>query len=596
MTISLLLLVLLLLTMSSVKGCPPPCICKWRNGKQTVECLSRSLLIIPEGIDSSTQVLDASGNNILHIPSDNFLKMGLINLQKLFLSRCRIKTVHDEALKGLSNLVELDLSENMLSTVPTASLLNCPSLMKLSLNKNPIASLEKLAFNHLSFLTTLDLSGCDINQVDEAAFRSLYSLEWMDLSGNKIKAFPDIRSFPNRLKGLQLHDNPWTCDCNIRTFSRWLKLDVLPVLLPPLCLEPEKFRGVPVRKLDEGDLACSPEVTDSNFYFEAEKGRNVTLVCKVKATPEAKVSWMFNGEILQGNAAEYFIDELPEGQGSNLNLYNVNTACNGTFYCLAENPAGVAIANYTIAVIPRQPPALRFEEDHQGFKFFPIDTRVLALILAGVLVLTCLCLAAIIMAICEHEAKIKKRKSKILEQSKENASKVPGKSILKATNGAGYNNGMVADGVNNGHEDSRRNPDIIRGMTNGLGCRSEVEARNLAGYSLSQRNMRRPPPIIVAPAIPVRQPRDQSQPYLKPTLTGKNRPVSAPTFERFVERQDLHYTIGGYPQRRPGGHFMGRQVSYSERSSPRQQREVNHKLVSYCQSLDNPTFCGDVNL
>ena len=35
----------------------------------------------------------------------------------------------------------------------------------------------------------------------------------------------------------------------------------------------------------------------------------------------------------------------------------------------------------------------------------------------------------------------------------------------------------------------------------------------------------------------------RSGPYLKPTITGRFRPVSAPTFERFVEKLNVRYTL-----------------------------------------------------
>ncbi|KAF7276882.1 hypothetical protein GWI33_009689 [Rhynchophorus ferrugineus] len=43
---------------------------------------------------------------------------------------------------------------------------------------------------------------------------------------------------------------------------------------------------------------------------------------------------------------------------------------------------------------------------------------------------------------------------------------------------------------------------------------------------------------------------DSARPYLKPTLTGGSCPVSAPSFERYVESQDVRYTADGYPERR----------------------------------------------
>lgn len=66
-----------------------------------------------------------------------------------------------------------------------------------------------------------------------------------------------------------------------------------------------------------------------------------------------------------------------------------------------------------------------------------------------------------------------------------------------------------------------------------------------------------PNPIIVAPMGT----NGRNQPYLKPTLTGKNRPVSAPSFERYVEYFDLRSTSSGHPA------HIG--LSYSEQSSPK---------------------------
>ena len=40
----------------TAKDCPTRCECKWKKGKETVECVNASLTSIPEGLNADTQV------------------------------------------------------------------------------------------------------------------------------------------------------------------------------------------------------------------------------------------------------------------------------------------------------------------------------------------------------------------------------------------------------------------------------------------------------------------------------------------------------------------------------------------------------------
>ncbi|KAH1022175.1 hypothetical protein HUJ04_011607 [Dendroctonus ponderosae] len=529
------LLVNFLLTIALSSGCPDACFCKWRNGKQTVDCLNTGLLTIPEGIDPATQVLDAAGSNLQIIQPDYFSNLGLINLQKLFLRQCNIKAIHNDGFKGLTNLVDIELATNQLQRVPTEAFLNSPSLMRIVLRNNPITAIERLAFNHLSFLSTLDLSECQITYVDEEAFSTLYTLEWLDLSKNKIQTFPDMHHFPKALKGLQIHENPFNCDCKIRSFKQWLDRRIYPILVAPQCEKPDTLNGKLISTLKESDLACSPEAAPNSFYFEMEEGRNITFLCKVKSVPPASISWIFRGQVLQNNSESsaglrfvYFTEEGEEEKQSSLFIYNLNSANNGTFYCLAENPAGAASANYTIMIILKQEP-IRLEEGQA----FSID--VASIFVAAGLVLASLCFVAIIMALCKRQSKSKEKRKP--EQIVANV-QVPTlkKSVLKKP----PLQPAVAE------------PDIIN---------------EISGEANQYSNKLQLHPIIVTPIAIGNNGRNQ--PYLKPTLTGKHRPVSAPSFERYVEYFDLRSTSGGYTAQtgNPAVVSALRQTSYSEQSS-----------------------------
>jgi hypothetical protein len=337
----------------------------WRGGKQTAECMNGSLITIPDGIDQGTQVLDFHGNNLQMLPRERFQRMGLLNLQKIYLMRCRIKHIDDRAFRGLTNLVELDLSENLLTAVPTETFSDYQSLMRLTINGNPIRVLKTGSFLHLSYLTTLELSNCEIEMIDEDAFTGLDSLEWLKLDGNRLINIRGAHVLPDSLHGIHLHRNPWQCDCRLLELRSWLINYNVPQTIEPTCATPRRLRTVPIKTLELGDLACLPDVTPTTLYLEIAEGRNVSLLCKVSAVPEARVSWWFQGRILQNDSIVapglhlyYFLEEGAEEKRSELFIFNANTEDNGTFICVAENPAGKAQSNYTIRIVVKEEPVV----------------------------------------------------------------------------------------------------------------------------------------------------------------------------------------------------------------------------------------------
>ncbi|KAL3267367.1 hypothetical protein HHI36_011498 [Cryptolaemus montrouzieri] len=350
--------ILFLLTIKLGASCPPPCMCKWKYGKQTVECIDKDLLVIPEGMDSGTQVLEFSGNNLQILQKEKFLNMDLTNLQRIHLARCRITTINDRTFKGLTNLVELDLSGNLLEAIPSESFLDCPSLMRLTLSSNPIKMVRRAAFNHLSLLNTLELSRCLLSDIQDGAFQGLYSLEWLYLKENKLTTLKGLRYFPNSLKGIQFQDNPWNCDCHSVEFHNYIRILKTPNSMAPICQTPQRLAQQSLKTISPEELACLPEISPTTFYLEVGEGKNISLICHTNAIPEAKVSWWFKGQLIQNDTMVapglhliYFIEEGSESKQSELFIYNTNEYDNGTFFCIAENPAGIMQANFTIRVI-----------------------------------------------------------------------------------------------------------------------------------------------------------------------------------------------------------------------------------------------------
>ena len=116
------------------------------------------------------------------------------------------------------------------------------------------------------------------------------------------------------------------------------------------------------------ELACSPEVSPTATYQEIIQGKNMSLVCTVTSRPRPKISWWYRGLFINNGSTmvsdidmrQYFYRNSDQGDGSvksELVLLRTNLDDNGTFQCIAENRAGMAVANFTLNVVVPVPPA-----------------------------------------------------------------------------------------------------------------------------------------------------------------------------------------------------------------------------------------------
>lgn len=334
--------------------CPDPCVCKWKNGKQSVECRDRALITVPQGIDGATQVLDMSGNNLQILAAGTFHRAGLLNLQRVYMSRCRIGQIDGRALRGLTNVVEIDLSRNMLTAVPSATLADVPLLRDLSLANNPIQKIEPEAFRNSAGLVRLDMSGCELHTVAATAFAGIDRLETLKLGNNRLTGMlaATIESL-NKVHGVELHENPWHCDCSMRPVKVWLTANNIPTVVDPSCATgPGPVANRTFSALVADDFACRPDIQQDDPTVEAATGDNASVSCRVHSSPTAKVSWYWNGRALSNNTAYGpFQRVFMTNDGlSSLLLTNVQPSDSGQFLCVAENRAGRAEANFTLVV------------------------------------------------------------------------------------------------------------------------------------------------------------------------------------------------------------------------------------------------------
>ncbi|XP_060803799.1 uncharacterized protein LOC106139863 [Amyelois transitella] len=337
-------IMMLTIAVAVATNCPQHCECKWRNGKDAVICHRGSFTTIPTGLLSSTQLLDVSGNRFPTLKDNVFNNSGLLNLQRLYLSKCNIRVVQQRAFWGLKNLVELDLTQNKLTNIPTLSFSYIKDLRDLKLDGNPISILSDDAFGNLRDLVRLTLNSCQISKIESKSFLGLESsLQYLELSKNLLKFINVNVLAPLRaLKEVTLSENPWECTCLLKPMREWMIKKNVPITITPECALPPRLRSQPWNRIDLDDFACIPDVKVLKHNVKGLEGSDIVLSCKVSGMPAPRVRWYRTGRLIANftsNTGKSYVIHI-EGQTSNLTIKSADIHDAGLYTCYAENRAG----------------------------------------------------------------------------------------------------------------------------------------------------------------------------------------------------------------------------------------------------------------
>ncbi|GJQ84642.1 hypothetical protein Trydic_g12671 [Trypoxylus dichotomus] len=229
---SLILLLLRLLTIPTLirptyAQCPwqrdiaelqSACLCSYNAGRElSVQC---DIVDWPTLIDALQKYAPADATlDLVYVNNSTIGALtgaifSRLRVRSVQLSRCRIRTVSDDAFSGQErHLKNLNLQDNDLSAIPVESLRRLENLQLLDLTHNRIREVPDDAFASLTKLTTLKLSDNNItlqpgalNGLDAClknlnlrgtrqkdvpvAIRGLKTLAFLDLSQNSIKELP----------------------------------------------------------------------------------------------------------------------------------------------------------------------------------------------------------------------------------------------------------------------------------------------------------------------------------------------------------------------------------------------------------------------
>ncbi|XP_019643663.1 PREDICTED: leucine-rich repeat-containing protein 15-like [Branchiostoma belcheri] len=194
-----------------------------------VNCEDKNLAAVPDNIPAYTTSLSLQHNKIVELEDGKF--QHLESLTSLLLSNNQITAIRSRAFAGLKNLDILFLQNNNIRVVEPGS------------------------FQGLQELTCLRLQYNKLTTLHGDTFSTLYKLRELLLHHNQLKTLPhdifdSLGQQPPSTPSIQLHDNPWSCDCSLEPArsSFWSNQIV--------CQSPPALRNIPLSSLATHQLSC----------------------------------------------------------------------------------------------------------------------------------------------------------------------------------------------------------------------------------------------------------------------------------------------------------------------------------------------------
>ncbi|XP_005996771.1 leucine-rich repeat and immunoglobulin-like domain-containing nogo receptor-interacting protein 2 [Latimeria chalumnae] len=333
--------------------------------------------------------LEVGDNDLVYISHRAF--SGLISLEQLTLEKCNLTAVPTEALSHLHNLyslrlrhlsinalhaytfkklfrlkhleidywplldllpanslhglnlTSLSITNTNLSTVPYTALKHLVYLTHLNLSFNPISTIEAGMFVDLIRLQELHMVGAHLLTVEPYAFQGLRFLRILNVSHNLLDTLEErVFQSPRNLEMLCIDNNPLACDCRLL----WILQRQHALHFgeqQPTCAAPEGIRGKQFKEFHDTVLSyyftCrKPRIRDKKLQHHiVSEGQTVQLICHADGDPLPVIQWLAPGRRVLTVKSSGRATVLGDGT---LEIRFAQVQDNGTYICMASNPAG----------------------------------------------------------------------------------------------------------------------------------------------------------------------------------------------------------------------------------------------------------------
>ena len=357
-------------TDENILECPSACFCDTKNvdyipGGQGLKINCHPTLSASNTFDirlpTNTIQLDLAKYGIRHIASETF--KGLVHLQKLDLQGNNIEKIEDGAFRILPKLEILDLSRNALTKIDRETLAGLVSLKRLRLADNNVNAIDANSFDNLQNLEKV---------------RILLSLNILRFNYWSVCLFQ-----------VDISQNPFVCDCNLRWLSNWLTYHPSSLINAaktrcalPISVADEPLKEVLKRSIFndcKADLLTSvpppPSASVPNLYEESRRGgtRNEELSKReINISPShsqvafegdelsfhcqasdwlGTPQWLVNGNVLSSDSESI---QVTSATGHTvLSISKLDPAFKGQVSCQVSDGSKISV---DILVLPRDAP------------------------------------------------------------------------------------------------------------------------------------------------------------------------------------------------------------------------------------------------
>lgn len=166
--------------------CPQKCICQ--QGTLEVNCSTKHLTGVPEGLSSNAKRLDLSGNRLKTLSRRQFYSLS--KLEDLDLSQNIISMIEVEAFQGLKNLRFLRIKNNRLKIIPVGVFSGLSNLRSLDISKNEILVFLDYTFQDMGNLREMNAAENDLVFISQRAFVGLQSLQELIVDRSNLTSIP----------------------------------------------------------------------------------------------------------------------------------------------------------------------------------------------------------------------------------------------------------------------------------------------------------------------------------------------------------------------------------------------------------------------